>query len=49
MEPYSMYFHPLSGLFLSSLIIFTSMRDIRKSTFRKKNSEELYVLTINIK
>lgn len=48
MEPYSMCFHPLSGLFLS-LIIFTSMRDTRKSTFRKKNTEEPYVLTIKIK
>ena len=49
---YNMCFLPLfwaSGLFLSSLINFTSMRDTRKSIFRKNNAEELYVLRINVK
>lgn len=37
-----------SGFFLSSLIIFISMRRTRKSSPRKKDTKDFYVLRINI-
>lgn len=37
-----------SGFFLSSLIIFISMRRTRKSSPRKKDTKDFYVLRVNI-
>lgn len=37
-----------SGFFLSSLIIFISMRRTRESSPRKKDMKDFYVLRINI-